>query len=85
MTFLQSCGAAGAAASGRYDPYRLASPQVFLLSMLVFLAIVAFIAVILTRQISTAFSTNPGLNGLIAGVLAVGVLLDRHLAFDPGE
>ena len=58
-----------------YDPYKLASPQVFLLSMLIFLAIVAFIAVILTRQISSAFATNPGLNGLIAGVLLVGILL----------
>nr|MBA3447465.1 MotA/TolQ/ExbB proton channel family protein [Pseudaminobacter sp.] len=58
-----------------YDPYRLSNPQVFLLSMLVFLAIVAFIAAILTRQISSAFATNPGLNGLIVGVLAVGILL----------
>ena len=43
--------------------------------MLVFLAIVAFIAAILTRQISSAFATNPGLNGLILGVLVVGILL----------
>jgi hypothetical protein len=48
---------------------------VFLLSMVVFLAIVAFIAAILTRQISSAFVTNPGLNGLIIGVLVVGILL----------
>lgn len=58
-----------------YDPHRLSSPQVFVLTMLIFLAIVAFIAIILTRQITTAFVTNPGLNGLIAGVLAVGILL----------
>jgi hypothetical protein len=58
-----------------YDPYRLSSPQVFLLSMLVFLAIVGFLAAILYRQISAAFATNPGLNGLILGVLAVGILL----------
>jgi membrane associated rhomboid family serine protease len=58
-----------------YDPYKLSSPRVFLLSMLIFLAIVAFIAAILTRQITSAFSTNPGLNGLIAGVLFVGILL----------
>jgi hypothetical protein len=43
--------------------------------MLVFLAIVAFIAAILTRQISSAFSSNPGLNGLILGVFLVGVFL----------
>src|SRR5688572_29324166 len=58
-----------------YDPHRLSSPRIVLLSMLVFLAIVAFIAAILARQISSAFSTNPGLNGLILGVLVVGIAL----------
>jgi hypothetical protein len=58
-----------------YDPHRLSSPQVFVLSMLVFLAIVAFIAAILARQISAAFASNPGLNGLILGVFVVGVFL----------
>jgi len=58
-----------------YDPHKLSSPQVFLLTMVIFLIIVAFIAAILTRQISTAFSSNPGLNGLIVGVLVVGILL----------
>ncbi|CAM5488226.1 hypothetical protein ATER59S_03404 [Aquamicrobium terrae] len=58
-----------------YDPHKLSSPQVFVLTMLIFLAIVAFIAIILTRQISSAFTTNPGLNGLIVGVLLVGILL----------
>ncbi|MFI0842664.1 MotA/TolQ/ExbB proton channel family protein [Mesorhizobium sp. IMUNJ 23232] len=73
MSFLKNIG--GGEATGVYDPYKLSSPQVFLLSMLIFLAIVAFIAAILTRQITSAFSTNPGLNGLIAGVLLVGILL----------
>ncbi len=58
-----------------YDPRKLSSPQVFLLSMLIFLAIVGFVAAILYRQISSAFQTNPGLNGLILGVLVVGILL----------
>lgn len=58
-----------------YDPHKLSSPQVFVLTMVVFLAIVAFIAIVLSRQISTAFVTNPGLNGLIVGVLVVGILL----------
>ena len=58
-----------------YDPHKLSSPQVFLLTMMIFLVIVAFIAAILTRQISSAFSSNPGLNGLIVGVLAIGILL----------
>ncbi|MCB8840744.1 MotA/TolQ/ExbB proton channel family protein [Aurantimonas sp. VKM B-3413] len=58
-----------------YDPTRLSSPVVFLWSMLVFLALAGFVAAILGRQISTAFATNPGLNGLIIGVLAVGIFL----------
>ena len=75
MAFLRNFGSERGIRRRSYDPYRLSSPQVFLLSMLVFLAIVAFIAAILDRQISSAFSTNPGLNGLILGVLAVGILL----------
>ena len=64
-----------APAQGRFDPYRLSNPQVFLLSMIIFLVIVGFVTAILYRQISTAFVTNPGLNGLILGVLAVGIIL----------
>lgn len=58
-----------------YDPYKLSSPQVFVLTMLIFLVISGFIAAILYRQVSRAFSANPGLNGLIVGVLLVGILL----------
>lgn len=58
-----------------YDPYRLTSPRIFLLIMLIFLTISGFIAAILYSQISSAFATNPGLNGLIIGVLTIGVLL----------
>lgn len=54
---------------------RLASPTVFLWAMLVFLALAAFVALILGRQVLQAFATNPGLNGLIVGVLAVGILM----------
>lgn len=71
MAWFRADGLGGA----DYDPHRLSSPQVFLLSMLVFLAIAAFVAAILYRQIAAAFQTNPGLNGLILGVLAVGILL----------
>ncbi|WP_306118763.1 MULTISPECIES: MotA/TolQ/ExbB proton channel family protein [unclassified Roseitalea] len=59
----------------RFDPYRLSNPQVFLLSMIIFVVIVGFLAAILYRQVSSAFMTNPGLNGLILGVLAVGIVL----------
>src|SRR5205085_2955191 len=75
MVFLRSFGMGRRSDVLIYDPHKLSSPQVFLLTMVIFLAIVAFIAAILTRQISTAFVTNPGLNGLIVGVLAVGILL----------
>jgi len=55
--------------------YRLSSPMPFLWTMLLFLVIVGFIAAILFRQTQTAFMHNPGLNGLIVGVLAVGIIL----------
>lgn len=58
-----------------YNPYRLSSPRIVLLSMIIFLIIVAFLAAILMRQIHVFFITNPGLNGLILGVLLVGILL----------
>ncbi len=57
------------------DPYRLSSPRVYLLRMLVFLILVGFVALILHRQIRTAFLANPGLNSLIFFVLAVGIVL----------
>jgi predicted PurR-regulated permease PerM len=43
--------------------------------MLVFVALVAFLGFILYRQVTEFFLTNPGLNGLILGVLLVGVVL----------
>jgi hypothetical protein len=65
----------GAVGSRDYDPYRLSSPRVFLMTMLIFLIITGFVAAILFRQLSHAFNENPGLNSLILGVLVVGVLL----------
>lgn len=64
-----------AAARQKFDPYKLSNPQVFLLSMIIFLALVGFLSAVLYRQISSAFTTNPGLNGLILGVLVVGIVL----------
>jgi hypothetical protein len=57
------------------DPYRLSSPRIFLVRILVFLILVGFVALILYRQIGVAFMANPGLNALIIGVLFVGILL----------
>jgi hypothetical protein len=57
------------------DPYRLSSPRIFLVRILVFLVLVGFVALILYRQIAIAFKANPGLNALIVGVLFIGILL----------
>lgn len=57
------------------DPYKLSSPRVFLLRMVIFLALSGFVALMLHQQISRAFLANPGLNGLIFAVLVIGVLL----------
>jgi len=58
-----------------FDPYKLASPQVYLWRMIVFLIIAAFVALILYRQVYTSFLANPALNGVIIGVLFIGILL----------
>jgi hypothetical protein len=50
----------------------LTSPRIFLVGMTAFLAIVAFVALILSGSIATAFQANPGLNSLIIGVLGIG-------------
>ena len=52
----------------------LTSPRIFLVGMAAFLALVGFVVLILYKQIAIAFSANPGLNGLILGVLAIGSL-----------
>jgi len=57
------------------DPFKLSSPRIFLVRMVVFLILCALVVTVLYRQIWGAFLANPGLNALIVGVLAVGVLL----------
>ena len=52
----------------------LSMPGVFTIRMIVFLALVGFIASILMPQFIHAFQANPGLNGLIIGVLAIGII-----------
>jgi hypothetical protein len=52
----------------------LSSPNVFLVGMACFLILVGFVALILYKQIQIAFSANPGLNGLIIGVLLIGAV-----------
>jgi membrane associated rhomboid family serine protease len=57
------------------DPFKLSSPRIFLVRMMVFLILCGLLGVILYKQVLAAFLTNPGLNGLIAGVLLIGILL----------
>ncbi|WP_298113507.1 flagellar motor protein MotA [Bradyrhizobium sp.] len=54
---------------------KLAPPRIFLVRMLVFLVLCGLIAVVLYKQIVTAFFANPGLNALIGLVLLVGIIL----------
>ena len=57
------------------DPFKVSSPRIYLFRMLVFLVLGVLLVVVLHRQIWTAFLANPGLNGLIVGVLLIGVVL----------
>lgn len=54
---------------------KLSSPMPVLWTMVIFLIIIGFITAILYRQAHSAFITNPGLNGLILGVLLIGIIL----------
>ena len=49
-------------------------PGLFMLRMVIFLILVGFLAAILHQQLVDSFMNNPGLNGLIVGVLAFGIL-----------
>jgi hypothetical protein len=54
---------------------KLSNPMVFFWPMAIFLILTAFVAAILYRQAHNAFVSNPGLNSLIIGVLAFGIVL----------
>lgn len=58
------------------DPFlKVSSPRIFLVRILIFLALCLALAAVLYRQILDAFMNNPGLNGVIFGVLAIGIIL----------
>ncbi|MBS7696605.1 MULTISPECIES: flagellar motor protein MotA [unclassified Chelatococcus] len=57
------------------DSLKLTPPRIHVIRMLVFIVLVGFLAFVLHRQITTAFMTNPGLNGLIIGALLIGIVL----------
>jgi hypothetical protein len=56
------------------DPFKVSSPRIFLVRMLVFLTLGVLLVVILYKQIWTAFLANPGLNALIVLVLLAGIV-----------
>ena len=64
-----------ATAPHRPQTFRFSRPVRYAVRALVFLALIGFLIFILQDGLRTAFMTNPGLNGLIVGALAVGVLL----------
>ena len=55
------------------DPFKLSSPRIFLVGMVVFLTFWALVAIVLYKQIWVAFLANPALNTVIIFVLAVGI------------
>jgi hypothetical protein len=57
------------------DPFKVSSPRIFLMRMLVFLILCALIVVVIHQQIWVAFKANPPLNALIIGVLMIGIAL----------
>jgi hypothetical protein len=63
-----------------FNPLALSSPRIFLIRMTVFVTLGALIAVVLYKQILTAFNQNPGLNMIIIGMLFVGIIFTfRHV------
>ena len=57
------------------DPFKVSSPRIFLVRMLVFLILCGLIVVVIHQQILVAFKANPPLNALIIGVLLIGIIL----------
>jgi len=58
-----------------YDPYHLASPVVYLVKILIFLIIIAFVGLILSGQVTQFYWANPFINSLILLVAATGIFL----------
>jgi len=57
------------------DPLKLSSPRIFLVRMTVFLVLCTLLAVILYKQLITAFESNILLNSVIIVVLCIGIIL----------
>ena len=61
--------------SSDLDPLKLSSPRIFLIREMVFVVLCGLLVFVLHQQIEVAFMANPGLNGLIIGVLVIGIIL----------
>src|SRR5215831_15343368 len=57
------------------DPFKLSSPRIFIVRMVVFLTVCALVVVVFYKGIWTAFLANPVVNALIIGVLVFGIAL----------
>ncbi len=57
------------------DPFKVSSPRIFLVRMLVFLILCGLVVVVIHQPIMVAFRANPPLNSLIIGVLFIGIVL----------
>jgi hypothetical protein len=57
------------------DPFKVSSPRIFLVRMLVFLILCSLIVVVIHPQIFVAYRANPPLNTLIIAVLLIGIVL----------
>jgi hypothetical protein len=57
------------------DPFKVSSPRIFLVRMLVFLILCSLIVAAIHPQIWIAFKANPPLNALIIAVLLIGIAL----------
>jgi hypothetical protein len=63
-----------------FNPLVLSSPRNFLVRMIVFVTLGALFAVVLYKQILTAFNQNPFLNTVIIGMLLLGIIFTfRHV------
>ncbi len=59
----------------RGETGRLSRPLRYAVRIAVFLSLLGFLAYILQQPLRSAFMANPGLNGLILGALAVGLIV----------
>jgi hypothetical protein len=57
------------------DPFKLSSPRIFVVRMLVFLILCGLVVFVIQQQILQAFKANPPLNALIIGVFFIGIVL----------